>query len=285
MTLRGYTAYTCPKTPEIWRALTSSFGARAAPASSFLDRETAAIVGGLEYGSDTLLREIRTTGHPYLFVDGGYLKARRDGERVYYRIVPNAYLQHWLNAERAADSRRLGDLGVSISDWKSAGGPILVCISAAKHHWFFGLENWLSWTITELKLLTDRPIVVRSYEAAQAGQQPPLAEALRDAWAVVTHTSTAAVEAALAGVPVFVAPENPAAPVGNSDLAMIETPLRPERAGWAASLAWGQFTLEEIANGTARAVTRETEACRPFLPSNTPGWRESRLRQPLPGLP
>jgi hypothetical protein len=282
--LPHYTAYGCPKSPEVWAALARSFGARPVPASSFLDRNTAAIVGGLEYGSDTLLREIRASGHPHVFVDGGYIKARNGSERVLYRLVPNAFLQYWINATRAHDTSRLAALGLTLRPWRKTGGPIVVCGSGSKHHWFFGLERWIEDTVAALRRHTDRPIVVRSYEAAQAGTMPPLAEQLADAWAMVTHTSTAAVEAALLGVPVFVAPENVAAPLGNLDPSRIETPLLSDRTAWAASLAWSQFGVEEIASGLARAVALEAEACRPKLPADVAGWREAPLVQSERGL-
>lgn len=272
--MRKFTAYRCPKSPDVWDAIVSAFQAQPLTASSFLNRNTIAIVGGLEYGSDTLLREIRTTRHPHVFVDGGYLKAREGSHRNRFRIVPNAFNQYWINESRADERSRFAELGVRIVDWRKNGSHILICTSSSKNEWFFGTEHWVDGTLARLRELTDRPVVVRRYEDAAQGRVPAFAEQLKDCWAVICHGSTASVEAALAGVPVFVAPENPALPVASSDLAQIEQPAMPDRQRWANALAWSQFTLQDIDSGRARDCVEEAERCRPPVPRLTVGWRD-----------
>jgi hypothetical protein len=76
-------------------------------------------------------------------------------------------------------------------------------------------------------------------------------EALEGAWACVTFSSNAAVEAALAGVPVFACDEGSMAlPIANRDLSEIERPALPDREQWAFDLAYAQWTLQEFANGS-----------------------------------
>ena len=86
----------------------------------------------------------------------------------------------------------------------------------------------------------------------------PLATDLEDAWCVVTHSSTAAVEAVIAGVPVFVEPTCAAAPVGRTDLD-IENPVYPEREPWVAALARRQWSREEVSSGKAWAHVSATQ--------------------------
>jgi hypothetical protein len=62
------------------------------------------------------------------------------------------------------------------------------------------------------------------------------------------------VEAVLAGVPVFTTNLSAAAPVGLTDLTQIEQPIRPDREPWCHHLAYGQFTHEELRNGTALSL-------------------------------
>jgi hypothetical protein len=73
----------------------------------------------------------------------------------------------------------------------------------------------------------------------------------------VTWSSNVAVEAICAGVPAFTSKLSAASPVAG-DLefleAMIEKPPMPEREQWAWSLAYGEFTLQEIQSGYAREV-------------------------------
>jgi hypothetical protein len=83
----------------------------------------------------------------------------------------------------------------------------------------------------------------------------------RDVHALVTFNSVAATEAVMQGVPAFVlAPSNAAMPVGNTDLSKIETPYYPDRDklhAWAHHLAYGQFHVDELRDGTAfRILTK-----------------------------
>ena len=86
---------------------------------------------------------------------------------------------------------------------------------------------WLRDTLAILKEHTDRPIRCRvkmSYKEAVARGGVPLSEDLKGAWALVTHSSNAAVEALLAGVPTFCTDPCAAWRMGLSDLTQIETP-------------------------------------------------------------
>jgi len=81
-----------------------------------------------------------------------------------------------------------------------------------------------------------------------------------DVFALVTFNSNAATEAVFYGIPSFVlAPTHAASPVCLKDLSMIETPLYAEnRYEWACHLAYGQFHIREMKDGTAmRMVTNE----------------------------
>ena len=68
----------------------------------------------------------------------------------------------------------------------------------------------------------------------------------------------------LAGVPVFVTEPavNAANPMSNSDLSKIESPWFPDPDQiykWACHLAYGQFHIKELANGTAASLLKETQ--------------------------
>src|SRR4051794_19753990 len=92
-------------------------------------------------------------------------------------------------------------------------------------------HSWLGDTPAALRAHTDREIVVRL--KPQPGEAViPLADAMAGAHALVTHSSNVAVEAVVAGTPVFVAPSSAAAPMGLTNLAQIEEPVRPDRRPW-----------------------------------------------------
>jgi hypothetical protein len=74
-------------------------------------------------------------------------------------------------------------------------------------------------------------------------------QSVESAWCVINYNSNPAVSAVLQGVPVFVDSSSMAATVGNTDLAQIENPLRPDRQQWAWDLAHTEWTVDEIALG------------------------------------
>lgn len=77
-----------------------------------------------------------------------------------------------------------------------------------------------------------------------------LAEDMSCAGIVVTFSSTTAVEAVLAGIPTVVYDEGSVAyPMCSHDVA---APLvMPDRTKWCHDLAWRQWSMEELRNGTA----------------------------------
>ena len=87
----------------------------------------------------------------------------------------------------------------------------------------------------------------------------PLDVALQSAHALVTHSSNVAIEAACLGTPIFVDPASAAAPIGLTDLSMIETPVYPDRQAWLSHLAYSQFSMDEIRDGSAWRLLREQE--------------------------
>ena len=205
---------------------------------------------------------------PFYYMDSGYLgnrpsTANPDGWKHWHRIVLND-LQHGDIIDRPPD--RLQQLDITIEPQQNHGRDILIIAPDEKPCIFYDitLESWLKDTIDTIKKYTDRPIRMRERPASRQDrktQQPK--EWLHDVHAVVTFNSTAATEAVLAGVPVFVtAPANAARPVSNLNLQAIETPWFPDSDQiykWACHLAYGQFHINELADGTAAAILKETQ--------------------------
>lgn len=240
------------KMPWVLSAMAEGARADSVPAlGARLDRSRTCIIGGLQHGALELMTQVRDSGfRRYLFVDAAYFDGGRGTTRHRFRVTPAAYLQNW--TAQAKPDRWL-DLGIEMKPWREDGRWILVCPpSSPAVEALFGVDGWLAKTLDVLGQHTDRPIKVR-----RKGDAETLSDALADAHAVVAFQSNVAVEAALAGVPVFVDPVSAAAPVGRSDLTMIETPWRPDREAWAWSLAWGQFTVPEMSSGLAWRVAVE----------------------------
>lgn len=194
-----------------------------------------------------LWEQARREKRDVYYADNSYFDCSRE---TYFRITRNALQCDGLQAVWSDEgAARLKALGISIKEWRTDGEHIVVCPQTDEFTKVVaGYEgDWLADATAWLHLHTDRPIRVRGKGGAR-----PLAEDLRGAWALVTHMSCAAVEALIAGVPVFCTGRCAAQWMGSSDLSMIETPYYPERRQeWAEVMAANQWTLAEMRDGTA----------------------------------
>lgn len=229
------------------RAILQGFKARQAAAAGPLAKDALHLIGGLQHGSLELMEKVLDEGLPYVFFDRAYFAGGPGSNRL--RAVPSAYQKHW--NERWPEDRSKA-LGVELRPWRKTGSHILVVPPGPAIRRLFRIEKmWAD----PLRLVppTDRRVVV-----SPKGDHVPLAERLKDCWCVVTWTSNVAVEAVCAGIPVFVAHQSAAAPVGlelHQLSERLESPWLPEhREAWAASLSYGQFSVDEIASGFAAAI-------------------------------
>ncbi|MCW2338503.1 hypothetical protein M2337_002736 [Sphingobium sp. B2D3A] len=212
------------------------------------------VVWGVLRGSDRILQQAQSQNLHYFYVDHAYFNR---GHGKSYRITRNRYEA---GKVRRVDVDRLKLLNLDIQPWRKNGRSIIVCPPTEYFIAAHGCENWMEATLATLRLETDRPIVVR--EKPQPGQPfVPLAQALRGAHALVTHSSNVAIEAACLGTPIFVSPTSAAAPIGQTDMGLIETPRYPDRDEWLAHLAYSQYTMNEIQDGTAWHLLKYLEDC------------------------
>lgn len=187
------------------------------------------------------------------YCDNGYFHAgRRIRDKGYYRVTVGG-LQHDGTGTAAPD--RWKRLNLDIKPWRKSGRHIVLCPVARLLAVILNIDAdlWLKETLATLREHTDRPIRVRkkmSYVEAVATGGVPLSEDLVGAWALVTHSSNAAVEALLAGVPVFCTDPCGAYRMGLPDLFRIEAPVMPDdREQWAWNLAAAQWRLDEMRSG------------------------------------
>ena len=201
-------------------------------------------------GIEPLFRHAQRAGEWY-YLDNAYFDS---GRGRFFRCGRNA-LQAC--ATDRPDWARFAALGLGIQPWQTGGGRIVVCPQSESFMADVarvpgGQAGWLRDTVAKLAAHTDRPIHVRHWSRDKAAQSGSFHADLKGAWALVTHSSAAANEALIAGVPVFVTAPCAAAPLARGDLAAIENPLRPAgRAEWAATLAGLQWTVDELRDGTA----------------------------------
>jgi hypothetical protein len=200
-------------------------------------------------------------------MDSGYVgnnvgDRNSQGIKQYHRIVLND-LQHRIISPRPSD--RWDRLGVKIHP-RRYGHKIIVAAPDEKPCKYYGInhDERIAQTVAEIKKHTDRPVVVRERAPKREDRvlKEPLSQILaQDVHALVTFNSIAAVESILAGVPAFVlAPSHVAEPVANRDLALIEKVFYPDRdllMAWCHSMAYGQYHVKELKNGTAFKMMQE----------------------------
>lgn len=201
------------------------------------------------------LQKAQREGRTWYYGDNGYFRpGRRISQKGYYRVTRNA-LQHD-GTGNASPARWEGLKLPAIAPWRKSGAHVVVCPPARLMAAIQGFDpdQWLADTLTILRGATDRELRVRkkmSWKEVMANTGPPLAADLRGAWALVTHSSNAAVEALLLGVPAYCTNPCAAYRMTVHDPAQIEAPILPDdREQWTWNLAANQWSLDEMRDGT-----------------------------------
>ncbi len=166
---------------------------------------------------------------------------------------------------------RWAGLGIELQPWRTKGEHILVCPNRS-----FGTRgnimplDWAEQVTQELRKLTDRPIRVRPHPGNHhAGV--PLEKDFKDCWAVVIWSSSVGVHALVAGIPVIckagwwvcedaVWPRYDAGWLDKVSGGFLASMNRRRRmALW--SMAWAQWSLEEIESGEPFALLADYAKC------------------------
>lgn len=200
-----------------------------------------------------LIDQWQMTGRKWIYWDRGYAR------RVFATHLPRGseiglaggyyrwHIRHFqLPYIRKLPSDRWDALQIKPAPWQdNPHGHIVIAHPTPTYARFHKLEGWTDNVIRKLSLITDRQLVVRDKETKRKLQQD-----LAGAYCLVAHGSNAAVEAVVLGCPVVVDRCSAASLVGGKDLKDINYLQRPDRTAWLNSLAYSQFTEEELVDGT-----------------------------------
>ena len=243
-----------PKSQRVLEAFAAGAGGRVVETSAQRLEAGAAAFYGVRPAWRHLWDEARADGRDWFYLDNAWFDA---GRERFFRVGVNA-LQSW--SQEPSDGRRLRELGVKVRDRDpDVGEHIVVCRQSDEFMrcaagWQGGMLGWQEDVLNELKRHTDRLIVVR-----QKGADKPLEHDLHRAHCLVTHSSAAAVEALISGVPVIVTDHECAAARFGMKFEQLERgrALDPDEiAAWAARLADSQWTLDELRSGAAWKAIR-----------------------------
>lgn len=216
-------------------------------------------------------------GRDFYFIETGYLGNYRcannqTGRKIYHRIEKNAMQQNRIMDVDDDRWRELCEFNPSLNyrGWRPRGSKILLIMSTEKPFAYYGTtrEKWLEDTYAALQAHSDREIVIRQKAPRGERTNDTIYDALeQDVWAVITYNSIAAVEAIQHGIPAFCSAPTAASPVTTADLSQIENPPMLSEDiiyRWLSSVAYGQFSLDEILTGKAWTLVQENDS-RPTL--------------------
>jgi hypothetical protein len=233
------------------------------------------LIRGISSGK--ISKFVQEHGQDYYFIETGYLGNYRcennlTGRKLYHRIVKNA-MQH-STIMNVPDDRWQQLIkfnpNLEYKGWKRSGSKILVVLPSDKPFQYYGhnREKWIQKVERTIKKYSDREIVWRQKASRGERSNDTIYDALdNDIYALVTYNSIATVEAIQHGIPTFGLAPTAADPVCSNDLTQIENPTRLSEDiiyKWLCSIAYSQFSLDEIITGQAWQLVQENDS-RPTL--------------------
>ena len=224
---------------------------------------------GILAGSGEIYKWCEKENKNFYFMDHGYFTNAHNHPH-WLRITKNKHCQNILQ-EKPTD-RYEKYFKQDIKPWNK-GKKILVLPPTNAIANFFNVTDWLSKTLKILKDNTDREINVRekpynpTIEIDHVGatvkvDKPTVHKGnidWQDYYATVTYNSNTMIASLANGVPVFCDKINSAAaPISETDFSKIETPKYGDRIALFSSLAYNNWTLQEMTNGTAWRMLNES---------------------------
>ena len=227
-----------------------------------LPKENLAMYGILA-GSGEVYKWCEKEKKDFYFMDHGYFTNAHDSPH-WLRITKNKHCQN-IMTNRPTD-RYEKYFKKEIKPWQKTGKKVLVLPPTNAISNFFNVETWLDDTLKILKSNTDRQIDVREkpynptiavdHVGATVKVDRPTTHQGAIDWsqyfACVTYNSNTTMASLHNGVPVFCDPVNcAAAPISETNFKNIETPKYEDRMSLFSSLAYNNFNLAEMQDGTA----------------------------------
>ena len=225
---------------------------------------------GILAGSGEVYKWCQRQKKDFYFMDHGYFTNAHDRPH-WLRITKNKHCQNVL--QNKSPDRYEKYFKQEIKPWKKNGRKILILPPTNAIANFFGAEDWLDNTLKIIKENTDRPIDVREkpynptvaidHVGATVKIDRPTKNQGNINWneyhAMVTYNSNTMIASLAEGVPVFCDPQNSAAaPISETDFSKIESPKYGDRVALFSSLAYNNWTMDEMSNGTAWRMINES---------------------------
>ena len=223
---------------------------------------------GRMVGNRKIWEESQQKNKPVVVLEVGGIKRNET-----FKVGINGINREADFANQNVDSERWKKFNIELKPWAQTGEEIIICGQHHNSHQWRNnpkMPNWFEQQIIEIRKHTDRPIVIRPHPRNRLGvdtakfknvkvvhpikdqntyDDTDFNQKLKNAWAVVNHSSNPAMQSVFNGIPVFVSEASLSYDVGNSSLTNINNPKMPDRQTWANRLAYTEWTTEEIRQG------------------------------------
>ena len=223
---------------------------------------------GILRGSGSMYKRCQKLGYNFFYADHAYFFNDKYKKMTCFRVTKNNHANTILRDCKPDRYEKFKSK--DIRKWHANKGSKILILPPDYYMCIFRNDfSWLSETVNIIKKYSDREIVVRERPLPQNFiEQLPikpekidgvsysknlLEDDLNEAWCVVAYNSVISIEALINGIPVFTNVDIcPALPLANKNYSDIEKPYLPDdREKLLNSLAYSQFTLEEIRSGFA----------------------------------
>ena len=210
----------------------------------------------------------RKANKPVIVIEVGGLRRNKS-----FKIAINGVNRKADFANQVVDEKRWPLFQHTLKPWEPKGDTIILL---GQHHaseqWagMPDMRTWFKMQVDEIRKYTNRPIQIRPHPRNPVGfdikkykdvslkvpifdqntvDDTDFKNILKQAWAVVNHSSNPAMEAVINGIPVFVSESSLCYEVGNKLLSNINNPIMPDRQAWANKLSYTEWFEEEISQG------------------------------------
>lgn len=207
----------------------------------------------------------------FYYIDTGYLgnfpsPGNPSGKKIWHRAVKNE-LQHFESRDVPSDRwNKLckQDPRLIWSGWKNHNKKILLVLPNPKACRFYDIDcdQWIAETTDKIKTYSNLPIEIRVKGARSERNHGYSIYSAFDTgvYATVSFNSIASLESVLYGIPAFVSVPCAASPLTSTDLSDLRNPFKPDLniiLKHCYTIAYGQYTHEELSNGTAWKIINE----------------------------
>lgn len=240
------------------------------PIADFTEPDPEADVGavfGLKGRSHEVMRAYRKAGKKTLMFDKALIRVP-GGAFKQLRVSINDDTPYSIVRRRRPPSRwQKFRIDPRPHVERDADAPVVLALSSQKYCDYFGLGDATEYAqgiVAALARHTSRPIIYRPkpswhdfvpIEGTRLSRRPEyLEDLLATAHVLVTHGSSAAIDAIIYGVPAITLGRCAASSVAGRRIRDVIAPPFPseaERWQWLCNLAWCQWSVEELTSGEA----------------------------------